>query len=72
MLANFGAKINIFLETAMTKENRIEGEEQLSKLSKATNFFSDNFDDYKKERKVRNSIIREMQCNTPRLWKINR
>ena len=72
MLANFGAKINIFLETAMTKENRIEGEEQLSKLSKATNLFSDNFDDYKKERKVRNAIIREMQCNTPRLWKINR
>ena len=72
MLANFGANINIFLETAMTKENRIEGEEQLSKLSKAINFFSDNFDDYKKERKVRNEIIREMQCNTPRLWKINR
>ena len=56
----------------MTKENRIEAEEQLSKLSKATNFFSDNFDDYQKERKVKNEIIREMQCNTPRLWKINR
>ena len=72
MLANFAAKINIFLETAMTNENRIEGEEQLSKLSKATNFFSDNFDDYQKERKVKNEIIREMQCNTPRLRKINR
>ena len=56
----------------MTKENRIEGEEHLSKLSKATNFFSDNIDDYQKERKVKNEIIREMQCNTPRLWKINR
>ena len=72
MLANFAAKINIFLETAMTNENRIEGEEQLSKLSKATNFFSDNFDDYQKERKVKNETIREMQCNTPRLRKINR
>ena len=72
MLANFAAKINIFLETAMTNENRIEGEEQLSKLSKATNFFSDNFDDYQKERKVKNEIIREMQCNTPRLRMINR
>ena len=72
MLANFGAKINIFLETAMTKENRIEGDEQLGKLSKATNVFSDNFDDYQKERKVKNEIIREMQCNTPRLRKINR
>ena len=72
MLANFGAKINIFLETAMTKENRIEGDEQLGKLSKATNVFSNNFDDYQKERKVKNEIIREMQCNTPRLRMINR
>ena len=53
----------------MTKERWIKGEEQLNKLNKATNVFSD---DYKKEIKVKDEIIREMQCHVPRLWKINR
>ena len=72
MLANFGAKINIFLETAMKKETRIKGEEEINKINKSTSFFGDNFDDYEKERKVKDEIIREMQCNTPRIWEINR
>ena len=72
MLANFGAKNNIFLETAMTKEIWIKGEREINKLNKATSFFGDNFHDYEKERKVKNEKITEMQCNTPRIWGINR
>ena len=72
MLANFGAKNNIFLETAMTKEIWIKGEKEINKLNKATSFFGDNFHDYEEERKVKNEKITEMQCNTPRIWGINR
>ena len=56
----------------MTKEIWIKGEKEINKLNKATSFFGDNFDDYEKERKVKDEIIREMQCNTPRIWEINR
>ena len=72
MLANFGAKNNIFLETAMTKEIWIKGEKEINKLNKVTSFFGDNFHDYEKERKVKNEKITEMKCNTPRIWGINR
>ena len=72
MLANFGAKNNIFLETAMTKEIWIKGEKEINKLNKVTSFFGDTFRDYEKERKVKNEKITEMKCNTPRIWGINR
>ena len=56
----------------MTKEIWIKGEREINKLNKATSFFGDNFHDYEKERKVKNEKITEMQCNTPRIWGINR
>ena len=59
MLANFGAKNNIFLETAMTKEIWIKGEKEINKLNKVTSFFGDNFHDYEKERKVKNEKLQK-------------
>ena len=54
---NSEAKMNIFLESAMT-ESQIKGKEQLNKLNKGTKVFSANFDDYEKQRNVKDEIIR--------------
>lgn len=47
LMQNLRAQISTSLESEMTKESRIKGEEQLNELKKATKIFSDNFDDYK-------------------------
>ena len=47
LIQNLRAQISTSLESEMTKESRIKGEEQLNELKKATKISSDNFADYK-------------------------
>ena len=47
LMQNLRAQISTSLESEMTKESRIKGEEQLNELKKATKISSDNFADYK-------------------------
>ena len=61
LMQNLRAQISTSLESEMTKESRIKGEEQLNELKKATKIFSDNFDDYKQEDKEKMELLEK--CN---------
>ena len=54
---------NVFLEFERAKERWIKDKEQLLDINKSIKLLSSKFDYYEKERKEKDEIIREMQCN---------
>ena len=44
-----------------SKESQIKGESQLTELTKAVSYINDRFDEYDRERKEKDKIIKELK-----------
>ena len=61
-LRNLETQVNsIFKESAESKESRIKGDKQLQELNASITLLSEKFDDYEKERKIKDQIIVNLQ-----------
>ena len=61
-LRNLETQVNsIFKESAESKESRIKGDKQLQELNASITLLSEKFDDYEKERKIKDQIIENLQ-----------
>ena len=63
-MENLEEKINELLQiTSSAKDSQTKGELQLKDLNEAVNFISTKFDEYEKERKEREQIIKNLEEN---------
>ena len=61
-LRNLETQVNsIFKESAESKESRIKSDKQLQELNASITLLSEKFDDYEKERKIKDQIIENLQ-----------
>ena len=61
-MKNLQEKMNeLFQITFSTKDSQIKGELQLKELNEAVNFISTRFDQYEKERKEREEVIKNLE-----------
>ena len=57
----FGRENELFQITSSAKDSRIKGELQLKGLNETVNFIGTKFDEYEKERKEREQIIKNLK-----------
>ena len=61
-MKNLEEKMNeLFQITSSAKDSQIKGKLQLKDLNEAVNFISTKFDEYEKERKEREQIIKNLE-----------
>ena len=67
-MQNIGKQVKeFFLLAQENKEKRIKGESDLSELTKASDLISGKFDDYERERREKDKIIKELKSEVSNL-----